>query len=120
MSATAFISFNNLHHHAGDSPKTGSLSTAVLKVNVQGFTSLDRIWLSLILDYASFQRIGLTFIVNGLSAVRLSHQNDIKTSFPEKLENLFLLEADYPPLKSFMFKTAQDVDTRRKIKKKVS
>lgn len=118
MSAIAFIGVSVIwQHHTGDSPKTGLPRNNSTKNECTGFTSLYRIWLNLILHYVSFQRIGLTFIAKGLPAITLSHQNYIKTSFLEKLENLLLLGADYSPLMSSIIKPAQEVDTRNKIKK---
>lgn len=79
MSAIAFIRVSVLWaHHATDLPKMGPPLNTSAKSECTGFTPQYRILLKFILDYPSFQRIGLTFIVKGFSAIRVSHQNYIK------------------------------------------
>lgn len=85
------------------------------KSECTGFTPQYRILLKFILDYPSFQRIGLTFIVKGFSAIRVSHQNYIKIETSLKYWKASLLpESNYPPFMSSAINPVQEADIRRK------
>lgn len=84
-----------------------------------GFTSQYRIWIKFILDCASFQRIGLTFIVKGFSVLRVSHQNYIKIETSLKYWKTSLLpESNYPPFMSSAINPVQEADIRRKKRRR--
>lgn len=116
MSVIAFIRVSVLwDHHATDLPKMGPPLNNSAKSKCTGFTSQYRIWLKFILDYASFQRIGLTFIVKGFPAIRVSHENYIKIEISLKYWKTSLLpESNYPPFMSSAINPVQEADIRRK------
>lgn len=115
MSATAFIRVSVLlDHHASDLPKMGLPLNNSIKGECTGFTSQYRTWLKFILDYASFQTTGLTFIVKGFSAMSFSSKLYQNWRFYEILEDLLLAESNYPPFTFSAIDPVQEMDIRGK------